>query len=112
MKIVDVLKKAKQELISRGRTAGVLIDDTGCVCALGAVGVVVVGEEPMRDADYRAFEFEGEAAHVVAALADATGYQVRSAVGAVFCFNDNHKPGNDQPILDLFDKAIAAQEED
>lgn len=110
---LNILKEAKKELIARGRVNGTLISNSGCVCALGAVGVVVAGEEGLREQQYDVFKAENGGMPAVAALADAVvdrypGIPMDdyTTVETIYRFNDDYVQGDDQPVLDLFDKAI------
>lgn len=73
MTVLDGLKATRKALEDRGRTSWVLVDDDGCLCLLGALGVGVIGDEYAipSQVDYSPFGRKGEAsAHVRELLRD------------------------------------------
>lgn len=125
----DQLVRTKEELVTRGRTTSVLVDEeTGCCCLLGAVGLAVLGEETWRqktkdkygntDLSYDPFwDGVGEASAVVAALTEqlpdeflvevyGRADDLRLDYGSVYSFNDSF--ADDEQVFELIDRAIEA----
>lgn len=114
--LIDDLKAARQELVTRGRCTKDLVSDDGRVCALGAVGVAVVENfiEMHTYDDVAAFaevEFLNDRTRaVVQALCDHLPVLETLDHGVytepLWRFNDKQST-TDRDVLNLFDKALA-----
>lgn len=113
--VVKTLTEAKTLLIEKGWTTGDLITSNGCMCALGAIGAAVVGEQKLREREYDLFNVESESfseealevALVVAAEVDEEFrlFEEEDSYDPVWRFNDRRD--SQQATLDLFDRVIA-----
>jgi hypothetical protein len=96
MSTADVLRKAKQVLIERGWTQGRYENKNGCVCAVGAINVVVHGAAANFNGSVPGFYARG-------ALREANGDR------PVTDLND-HVWQTEDDVLAAFDRAIALAE--
>ena len=120
--IAATLTDAKNLLIEKGRTHTELVHpDTGCLCALGAIGVAVVGKDELVEKGYKLFESWSflrneeilEAVEAVAQELEKAGLNVEAFDEvAPFChvyrYNDNRST-TDEDVLAVFDRAISRQ---
>ena len=109
--VTETLTTAKKLLIDNGRIHMNLIDADGCMCALGAIGVATNGASAVREVGYAVFHEEGPALKAALALAGSLPDKYRNPeyardISDVYHFND--RTDDDQDVLDVFDKAIAA----
>ncbi|AEJ93566.1 hypothetical protein SEA_JABIRU_40 [Mycobacterium phage Jabiru] len=115
LEIAEIIEKAHDEMVARGRTTGDLIDTETCkVCLLGAVGVAGIGEEELKRTLYDEFRNGGKLHPVVKEIVkDLPDSAVRAMYGVyapyrselsysdLYDFNDNYAP-SDAAVLDLF----------
>lgn len=112
MNIKKALIKTKKILKQRGRTHVSLLNDQGCVCLLGAVGLAAgVPESDLRAGLYAEFGRNGVAAPLVSALIDELGEDYLygpydSGYEDLYSFNDS--TDDDDEVFDLIDRAIEA----
>ena len=102
--LIADLKAARSELVTRGRTGGEFVDqETGAVCALGAVGFATVDDFDIRhECGYGALAVTPRALRVWHTL---RGFLPEGFID-VDAFNDTGTT-TDEDVLNLFDKALA-----
>ncbi|ALH46889.1 hypothetical protein AVU87_gp56 [Mycobacterium phage Theia] len=112
--IAEIVEKAHDEMVARGRTTGNLIDPETCeVCLLGAVGVAGIGEEKLKKTLYEEFYYGGKLHPVVKELVkDLPDSALQEMYGSpaplrshlfyddLYCFNDTY--ATTEQVLDLF----------
>lgn len=118
--VVQTLETAKNLLIEKGRIVADLINDAGCMCALGAIGVAAVGEEKLRERRYYLFEEiypKYQSPEAIAAgravVEELRGTDFHSdadedLIRVIWSYNDA-EGRTDQEVLDLLDRAISTQ---
>lgn len=119
MTVIDDLKAAKAELVTRGRHTGSLVGPYGRICLLGAIGAATL-ENFLAFATHNPREAFSDLASeqrpraVVGALLPHVGRPLWGGYTEgepdptewLWAFNDD-KATTDQDVLDLFDKALA-----
>lgn len=108
--IKETLAKAGDLLAEHGWSTGSLIDDRGCMCALGAIGVAVVGAEGVHTKGYNLFDEEGSLAGEAAqAVAEAIQSRHESCdrydYTDVYSFNDC-EARQVEDVIGLFAQAV------
>ncbi|QGJ97089.1 hypothetical protein SEA_PETTERN_43 [Mycobacterium phage PetterN] len=110
--ISEIIEKAHDVMVERGRTTGQLIDPDTCkVCLLGAIGVAGIGEEELKKTHYDEFYVGGKLRPVVKELVkDLPDAKLQAmSLGSLreyldhtdlYDFNDNYADTGD--VLDLF----------
>ncbi|QBP29043.1 hypothetical protein KIP49_gp49 [Mycobacterium phage Scorpia] len=110
--IAEIIEKAHDVMVERGRTTGELIDPDTCkVCLLGAIGVAGIGEEELKKTHYDEFYAGGKLRPVVkelvkdlpdAKLQAMSWGRLREYLDHtdLYDFNDNYADTWD--VLDLF----------
>ncbi|QGJ92213.1 hypothetical protein SEA_MARYSWELL_38 [Mycobacterium phage MarysWell] len=123
--IVEVIEKARAEMVQRGRTTGQLVDSDCQVCLLGAVGIAVLGgaDELLKRTFKEGYElfYLGEVAPVVDELVKdlprsfvANIYETAIppddlSYADLYEFNDSYATTDD--VLELFDRTVSRLKE-
>ena len=117
-RVLDILIQAKEEIKTRGRTRGILINtETGCVCPLGAIALQVADLDTVHDGGYCLFDPSTVTYNEDATLAaetfarEAFPDEESRYFGRVWAYNDKHGR-TDEEVLDVFDQAIARAREE
>lgn len=114
--LADDLRSALAVLKERGRTTGVLVNNRGQVCPLGAIGCALVPDfdtgnfDPYLTDRYSVIKNNERAWAAVNALVDVIdppNRRVDRLFDVVFTFNDK-RDRTDEEVFDLFDQAIEA----
>ncbi|QGH75383.1 hypothetical protein SEA_BLUEFALCON_38 [Mycobacterium phage Bluefalcon] len=121
--IVEVIEKARAEMVQRGRTTGQLVDSDCKVCLLGAVGIAVFGgaDELLKRTIKEGYELFclGEVAPVVDELVKDLPRSFVAGICAIppddlsyadlYEFNDVYATTDD--VLELFDRTVSRLKE-
>lgn len=111
--VIEILKKSKEVIAERGWTTGELMNQNGCVCALGAIGVATGHDSDMAVERYAPFAEDGDAKNAANAVAtyiyssDEDYYDWIEPADVdydiVHGYNDGHTK---EEVIELFDNVI------